>query len=77
LAVQGATAADVVPWLDAAPKQAGKLVKEMQCLCGSMPTPLDLDLLKNIRRCIQAIRGALGKLIQSFGPRLLLFGIKA
>lgn len=44
LAGQLITVADVAHWLDADPKQAGKLFKEMQRIHGPKPTMLDLGL---------------------------------
>ena len=44
LAGQLVTVADVAHWLDADPKQAGKLFKEMQRIHGPKPTMLDLGL---------------------------------
>lgn len=44
LAGQPVTVADVAHWLDADPKQAGKLFKEMQRIHGPKPTMLDLGL---------------------------------
>lgn len=42
LAGQLVTVADVAHWLDASPKQAGKLFKEIQRIHGPKPTMLDL-----------------------------------
>ncbi len=44
LAGQLVTVADVGHWLDAAPKQAGKLFKEIQRIHGPKPTMLNLGL---------------------------------
>jgi hypothetical protein len=44
LAGQTVTPADVAHWLDADPKQAGKLFKEMQRIYGPKPTMVDLGL---------------------------------
>jgi hypothetical protein len=44
LSGQAVSVADVAHWLDADPKQAGRLFKEMQRLYGPKPTMLDLGL---------------------------------
>ena len=61
LAGQTVTAADVAHWLDADPKQVGKLFKEMQRIYGPRPTMLDLGLFS----CATELAPMVGSVMQA------------
>jgi hypothetical protein len=61
LAGQLVTVADVAHWLDADPKQAGKLFKEMQRIHGPKPTMLHLGLFS----CATELAPMVGSVMQA------------